>query len=107
VVVPDLAFVTTARRSILGERTIEGAPDIVVEILSPSPRDRDERVRRDLYAAHGVPEYWLLDPDVADMRALRLVGGRYQPIPLTAGRLQSVTVPQLLVDVEALYAELG
>ncbi len=79
----------------------------MVEILSPSTRDRDERVKRDLYAVHGVPEYWLLDPDVADIRALRLVDGRYQTIPLTDGRLQSVTVPEFFVDIEALYAELG
>ena len=42
---------------------MQGPPDLVVEILSPGTRRRDERLKRDLYERVGVREYWLVDPD--------------------------------------------
>ena len=59
---PDLLFVSTGRQSIIGEKQVLGAPDLVVEILSPSTAHRDRGVKLDLYARHGVPQYWIVDP---------------------------------------------
>ena len=62
VVQPDLIFVSSARAHIITEDNIRGAPDLVVEILSPSTAGYDRTTKRNLYARHGVREYWLIDP---------------------------------------------
>ena len=63
VVQPDLLFVSNERVHILTPANIQGAPDMVVEILSPSTAERDRTFKRTLYAMHGVNEYWMVDPD--------------------------------------------
>ena len=63
VVQPDLLFISTARMHILTDANIQGAPDLVVEVLSPSTASRDWRIKLDVYAEHGVQEYWVVDPD--------------------------------------------
>ncbi len=60
---PDLAFISTAHADRLGEQAIEGAPDLVVEILSPATAHRDLTEKKRLYETHGVREYWVIDPD--------------------------------------------
>ena len=62
VVQPDLMFVSNERAHIRTPAHIRGAPDLVVEIISPSSERRDWRDKRALYARHGVKEYWLIDP---------------------------------------------
>ena len=56
---PDLFFVSNERADIVTPENIQGAPDLVVEILSPSTQSRDWGIKRDLYALHGVKEYWV------------------------------------------------
>ena len=63
VVQPDLLFVSNGRMRIVTESNIQDAPDLVVEVLSPSTASRDWRIKMDLYAEHGVEEYWVVDPD--------------------------------------------
>ena len=65
---PDIFFVSNERRRIVGERQVTGAPDLMVEILSPSTAHRDRGVKLDLYARRGVREYWIVEPveDVVD-----------------------------------------
>ena len=60
---PDLLFVSNERRRIIGEAGIVGAPDLVVEILSPSTASRDRGIKLRLYERQGVREYWIVDPD--------------------------------------------
>ena len=62
VVQPDLVFFSKERSRIRTGKNIRGAPDIVVEILSPSTSSYDWGYKKDLYARHGVKEYWLADP---------------------------------------------
>jgi Uma2 family endonuclease len=59
---PDLVYVSREREGIISARGVEGAPDLVVEVLSPSTRatDRGRKMRR--YAAAGISHYWILDP---------------------------------------------
>lgn len=60
---PDILFVRAGRADIIGETHVEGAPDLVVEILSPSNWLYDRREKFTLYQEAGVGEYWIVDPD--------------------------------------------
>ena len=77
VVQPDILFVATDRKAIISERGIEGAPTLVVEVLSPSTArlDRDRKMK--LYAEHGVPYYWIVDPETRSVEAYTLTGTVY------------------------------
>lgn len=70
VVEPDILFVFSQRSHILTRENIQGAPDLVVEILDPPTAERDRTVKLDLYARHGVKEYWIVDPDAGTITVL-------------------------------------
>ena len=78
VVQPDLLFVGKERSYIITEDNIRGAPDLVVEVLSPSTAQRDRTLKRTLYALHGVPEYWQADTDAKNVTVLTLDNGEYR-----------------------------
>ena len=59
---PDVLFISREKRYIITEKNVSGAPDLVIEILSPSTQERDKLVKRDLYSKYGVKEYWIVDP---------------------------------------------
>src|SRR5437867_937442 len=69
---PDLVYVANEHRGIITERGIEGTPDLIVEVLSPSTRSRDRGVKMRAYAAAGVPHYWMLDPRTSALEPYRL-----------------------------------
>jgi len=71
IVVPDLFFVSEARRHIVQEANVQGAPDLVVEIRSRSTARRDEGVKLALYDRSGVGEYWVVDPRAEVVRVYR------------------------------------
>jgi Uma2 family endonuclease len=72
VVQPDLVIVSTAHASLITARAVEGAPDVLVEILSPSSIDRDRYLKLRLYERFGVREYWIVDPEHGFLEAYRL-----------------------------------
>lgn len=72
VVQPDLLFISNARASIITEKNIQGAPDLVVEIVSESSRKTDEMIKRKLYERYRVPEYWIVDPELESVKIYRL-----------------------------------
>jgi len=78
VVQPDLVFVSSERSDIITVRNIRGAPDLVVEILSPSTAERDRIFKRALYARHGVKEYWMVDTELRLIRQLLLDGDEFR-----------------------------
>ena len=59
---PDILFISKERRSIIGEKNIQGAPDLVIEILSEATAYRDLVKKKKLYERFGVKEYWIVDP---------------------------------------------
>ena len=77
VVQPDIIFISNARSHIIAEANICGAPDLAIEIISPSTERRDRIVKRNLYARHGVGEYWLVDPYAKTITVLLLGAGDY------------------------------
>lgn len=79
IVEPDILFVSRAQRSILGKEYIEGPPDLIGEVISPSSARIDQILRRDLYARHGVRHYWLIHPAQRWARAYTLgADGTYE-----------------------------
>lgn len=77
VVEPDLVFVERASLDRLAQRGVEGAATLAVEILSPSTAARDRGRKKGLYARHGVPFYWLVDPRKRTLEAFVLRAGAY------------------------------
>jgi Uma2 family endonuclease len=110
VVQPDLAIVRSSRRELITDRGIEGAPDVVVEILSPGTSGRDRHLKTGIYARHGVPEYWIVDPDHGwiDVHALEGEGGGYGLVKRfdRADTLRSALFPEIAVPMAPLFRPL-
>lgn len=104
VVQPDIAFVAAAHAHIVTEANVQGPPSLVVEVVSDPRTDRVRK--RDLYARHGVPEYWVVDPDADRVEVYRLRASSYpKPSIVEPGEvLTSMSLPLLRVDVAALLA---
>jgi Uma2 family endonuclease len=79
---PDIFFISNARSSIVTKRGVEGAPDLVIEILSDSTAARDRGVKMHIYARHGVPRYWIIDVDATSIEAFALRDGVYQSVAM-------------------------
>ena len=94
VVQPDLLFVSTARTHIITPVNIQGPPDLVVEILSPSTAERDKGYKRALYAQHGVKEYWVVGTDAGAITVLLLGDDGYEVVD-TFGEGDTLTSPTL------------
>jgi Uma2 family endonuclease len=78
VVEPDILYVSKARASVTTEKNVQGAPDLVVEILSESTAKIDRTAKLKLYARYGVAEYWVIDPAACSAEVYRLVPGGYE-----------------------------
>ena len=74
---PDVLFVAQARRAIVKPKFIEGAPDLIVEVLSPSTNRLDRRIKFDAYERAGVREYWIVNPKLRSVEVYTLVRGEY------------------------------
>jgi Uma2 family endonuclease len=75
---PDIVFFSAARRHLVKlDAVIRHAPDLVVEVLSPSTESTDRGKKLQTFARFGVPEYWIVDPRESRVEVLRLTGGVY------------------------------
>lgn len=76
---PDLLFFRKGNEPRTGDKSFAGAPDLVIEVLSPGTRQRDEQVKMSIYQEAGIPEYWLVDPKARTIMIHRLSedGRRY------------------------------
>lgn len=86
---PDLFFVRQEREHVISNRVIEGVPDLIVAILSPSTRDEHEpggKLWRS-YELHGVPHYWIVDNGLRTLAQYGLVGEPYRAGPYGAATL--------------------
>jgi len=85
IVQPDIVFIATDRLARISPRGIEGAPTLAVEILSPMTTAVDRYRKRELYARHGVPYYWIVDGDARAIEMYGLAGGAYELLARAAG----------------------
>ncbi len=90
---PDLVVIPQGNDAVVGERMIEGAPDIVVEILS-SDRNHDLVRKRQVCAEAGIPEYWIVGEENRTVTPLRLVGQEYAERGVLTGD-DTLTTPLL------------
>jgi Uma2 family endonuclease len=91
---PDILFVSNDRSGIITAPNIQGAPDLVVEILSPATAQYDRGYKRTLYGRHGVREYWLVDPDAETVEVLT-EGAEELALGATYRRGDTLTSPLL------------
>ena len=91
IVQPDIVFVRAAQAHIFEPKNIQGAPDLVVEVLSESNRRYDVRTKYELYERAGVAEYWIVDPDELGVRVFRREGDRFVPVEVG----DTITTPLL------------
>ncbi|MBI4756619.1 MAG: Uma2 family endonuclease [Betaproteobacteria bacterium] len=100
VVQPDIVVVCDAAK--LDERGCRGAPDWVIEVLSPGTAGHDQILKLGLYERHGVREYWLVHPTDRVVMAYWLEGGAYgrAHVQELTGRLASSACPQVEIDWE-------
>jgi Uma2 family endonuclease len=105
VLIPDACFVAADRVPATASKYLSEPPDLVVEILSPRTRRRDQGAKRELYARFGVREYWIVDPTARRITILSLAGNRYASLPLSAdGAIQSRVLPGLRLHLEEVFA---
>ena len=111
VVEPDLIFVAADQLNILTEPNIQGAPALVVEVLSPSTRKRDLGIKRQLFERGGVREYWVVDPKANDIAIYRRQPDGTLPKVLQlnsddAARLSTPLLPGFALSLAKLFAPL-
>lgn len=93
VVEPDISVICDPDK--LDDKGCRGAPDLVIEILSPSTKRYDRRTKFRLYERAGVREYWVVDSETRTVSVVELEGGRYQMPDLYTG---TVSVPVGILD---------
>jgi Uma2 family endonuclease len=93
-VVPDVVLVTADTAAMLPHDVVDRAPELIVEVSSPSTRGYDLVRKRALYEVNGVPEYWFVDLDADRVEVYRLSNGCYPP-PTIVERGDAVVPPHL------------
>ncbi|MFG0318939.1 MAG: Uma2 family endonuclease [Planctomycetota bacterium JB042] len=106
VVQPDLVYLAKARRPAPDAKNLTEAPDLVVEVLSPSTRRLDVVRKRAVYAGHGVREFWIVDPELDRVEVLVADGrgGLEARPPVSEGAVRSeVVLPGFEVPIDELF----
>jgi Uma2 family endonuclease len=102
---PDIFFVAAGRENLTGEKYVDGAPDLVIEVLSPSTELRDREAKAKLYAAFGVREMWLVDPEAKAIEVLvnSAEGFRRESLCVGTETLRSVVLAGLELPVAKVF----
>ncbi len=104
---PDILFVSNERKSIITKRAVEGAPDLVVEILSPSSSYNDTVRKKRIYAENDVLEYWIVDPEDKSIEIFENRNNHFYPIDYAhlEGKVSSKILDGFSVDIEEIFGE--
>jgi len=102
---PDVVVLLNTHLDRIASKKINGAPDLMVEIASPSTAVYDRLIKFEKYAQAGIPEYWIVKPDARTVEVLVLEDGKYRSLGIFNGRqtLPSRVVPELPVEVEQFF----
>lgn len=94
---PDVLFVSREHAGRISERGVEGAPDLVIEIVSTGSASRDWIEKLRIYQRAGVPEYWVVEPEARCITVLVLQGDSYSVFSKAcdAELVKSTTFPEL------------
>lgn len=105
VVQPDILFISKERAGIIEEQSIMGAPDIVVEIISPSSSFNDSVRKRELYQRFGVKEYWLVFPEEKAIEIMTIENGIYREFcsAKEQGTVQSKLLQGFEVELKGVF----
>ncbi len=104
VVQPDIVVVCDGSK--LDERGCKGAPDLVIEILSPATAAKDMKIKRDLYERHGIREYWLVHPTDKTVMVYRMGdANKYGKAVICTGEdlVESTVLEGLKIKMTALF----
>lgn len=106
VFVPDIVFVSNARMKIEVEEGLRGAPDLCVEVLSPSNKALDRETKRVQYARAGVLEYWIIEPSAKTVEVFRLQENPGAPVRTLQSneRLTTPLLADFTLDLETIFA---
>lgn len=102
---PDLLFVAKAREEIITDNGVEGAPDLVVEILSPSTMKNDRGDKMKIYREFQVREYWIVDPKNQSIEVYQYQNGDYDlaSFAVEAGEINSSVLEGLVLEVSTVF----
>ena len=105
VVQPDILFISKEHSYVIVEEEVKGAPELVIEILSPATARRDRTIKRALYARYGVSEYWLVDPEEKIIEVLTLKKESYEAFSIykNADTLNSPLLPGLSINLAEVF----
>ncbi len=105
VVQPDILYVSHQRDGIITEEEIRGAPDLIVEVISPGTEKRDRGYKKHLYGRYGVQEYWIVDPVFRTVEVYRTKGNAFDCIQRLTGdqKLTSRLFPGLIMDLRDVF----
>jgi Uma2 family endonuclease len=103
---PDILFISKERLNIIGEKNIQGAPDLVIEILSESTAYLDMVKKKRLYAQLGVKEYWIIDPGEKTAETYSLKDNSFVLTKRFAEKdvLESTLLPGLKIKLSHIFA---
>lgn len=105
---PDIIFIAKDRLHIIELARINGAPDLVVEILSPSTGYYDLRKKARTYARHGVKEYWVVDPEDESIEVHRNQEGKFVLDQRgEEGKIKSLILDGLEVEIKEIFARIS
>jgi Uma2 family endonuclease len=86
---PDIYFVANENIKRFEENGFHGAPDLVIEILSPATAKYDLEDKKDIYEQYGVKEYWCVDPQARSVQGWSLINGEFVSLPDDNGVIKS------------------
>ena len=105
---PDIIYISKDMLHIIEPAMVKGAPDLIIEILSPSTAYYDLREKFKVYARHGVKEYWIVDPHEQSIEIYRGEEGKFKQIQRAEkeGKVQSVVLHGFEVEIKDVFVKL-